>query len=413
MSASRRKRPRPLRGCGTIGEMEPFLLPADLMRRRRGVKWRRHAEEVLPAWVADRDFAVAEPVQRAIARVVDEQDYGYPDRAGADCLEEAFAARMRDRFGWEVSAERVVPVADLVQAVVASILAFSDRGDGVVVQTPIYPPFLGCVDDTGRATVLNPLVDDGARWAVDVDGLRQAGDARTRVLLLCNPHNPSGRVLDRDELLGIGRVAVERDLVIVSDEIHCDLVYPGARHVPVGSLDAEIAARAITLNSATKVFNIAGLRCGVMHFGSDALLDRFRRAIPSRLLGAVSSIGLDATVAAWREAQPWLDAVLVRLLANRDRVAGWAAGSEGVHHHPPQATYLALLDLGRLELPAATPSRFFLDEARVALGPGAGFGLGGGTSVPLNFATSPEVLEAILGRMTAALQDARERSPRA
>ena len=393
--------------------MEPFLLPADLMRRRRGVKWRRHAEEVLPAWVADMDFAVAEPVQRAIARVVDEQDYGYPDRAGADCLDEAFAARMRDRFGWEVSAERVVPVADLVQAVVASILAFSDRGDGVVVQTPIYPPFLGCVDDTGRATVLNPLVDDGARWAVDVDGLRQAGDARTRVLLLCNPHNPSGRVLDRDELLGIGRVAVERDLVIVSDEIHCDLVYPGARHVPVGSLDPEIAARTITLNSATKGFNIAGLRCGVMHFGSDALLDRFRRAIPSRLLGAVSSIGLDATVAAWREAQPWLDAVLVRLLANRDRVAGWAAGSEGVHHHPPEATYLAWLDLGRLELPAATPSRFFLDEARVALGDGADFGLGGGTCVRLNFATSPEILEAILGRMTAALQDARERSPRA
>jgi cystathionine beta-lyase len=384
-----------------MGCVEPFVLGAAAMRRRRGIKWTRYGDDVLPAWVADMDFAVADPVQRAISRLVEQRDYGYPERAGR--LEAAFAGRMRDRFGWEVARERVVPVADLVQATFASIVAFSAPGDGVVVQTPIYPPFLRSIADTGRVPVENRLVDDGTRWTMDLDGLRVAVDERTRLLLLCNPHNPSGRVLDRDELLGIGRLAVERDLVIVSDEIHCDLVYPGRRHLPIASLDPEIAARTVTINSATKGFNIAGLACGAMAFGSDALLERFDRAVPRPLLGIVGAVGIDATVAAWEEGQPWLDAVMARLLANRDRVAGWAEGVGGIQHHPPEATYLAWLDCAGLDLPGDSPQQFFLDHARVALSAGGDFGECGGTCVRLNFATSEETLEEMLGRMSAAL----------
>ena len=374
------------------------------MRRRRGLKWHRFDGDVLPAWIADMDFAVAEPVRTAIARVVEDGDYGYPHRAGDDRLEAAFAHRMRDRFGWDADPDRVVPVADLLQAILAAIVAFTDPGDGVVVQTPIYPPFLNAIARTGRRRVVDALVDDGRRLAQRPGGLDAAVDAGTRLLLLCNPHNPSGRVFERTELEAVGRVAVERDLVVVSDEVHCDLVYPEARHLPLAKLGDEVAARTVTINSATKSFNIPGLRCAVMHFGSDDLLRRFRRAFPDRLLGAVGAVGVDATVAAWREGQPWLDGVMEVLRANRDRVTAWTAAlAPTIRHHPPEATFLAWLDCPGLPVGEGTPQRFFLQRARVALSSGADFGPGGETCVRLNFATSPEILDEMLARMAAAM----------
>jgi cystathionine beta-lyase len=384
--------------------MDPFCLPIEHLRDRRDAKWHWHDGDVLPAWVADMDFTVAPPVHRAIARSVERQDYGYPYRRGDHRLEPAFAARMAERFGWRIEEPRVKPIGDLVQAIVAALTAFSDPGDGVVVQTPIYPPFLRTIADAGRRAVLSPLVDDGSRMVLDMDDLRRVVDERTRLLLLCNPHNPAGRVFEREELEAIGRLAIERDIVIVSDEIHCDLVYPGHRHVPIGSLSEDIGARTLTLNSATKGFNIAGLRCAVMYFGSDALLARFERAIPSRLLGSVSGLGIDATVAAWREGQPWLDQVMRRLEANRDRVTAWVAETApAIRHHRPEATYLAWLDFRDVGLPGPSPQRFFLDGARVALSAGADFGAEGESCVRLNFATSPEILELILERMSGAL----------
>lgn len=398
-------------GWATIAAVDGIDLPIETMRRRRGAKWRAYGEDVLPAWIADMDFDVAEPVQRALVRLVSERDYGYAHREGEERLEVAFAARMRERFGWEVDPDRVVPVADLVQAIVAAVVAFSERGDGVVVQTPIYPPFLGAIADTGRRRVVNALVDDGRRLVLDADGLGRAVDAGTRVLLLCNPHNPSGRVLERGELEAVARVAVERDVVIVADEAHCDLVYPGHRHVPVATLGDEVAARTVTLHTATKSFNIPGLRCGVVHFGSEALLRRFGETFPRRLLGAVGVMGVDATVAAWREGQPWLDAVLGALRSNRDRLAEWVAGvAPAIRHHLPEATFLAWLDCRDLGLPSP-PRQFFLDEARVALHGGADFGPGADAGVRLNFATSPAILDELLGRMTAALERA-SRGPR-
>src|SRR5215813_10162268 len=338
-------------------QMESFALPIEAMRARRGIKWRRYGDEVVPASIADMDFAVAEPVQRAIRSLVDQHDYGYAHREGHDRVESAFADRMRARFGWDASNERTVLISDVLQGIAAAILAFSEPGDGVVVQTPIYPPFLSGIDGTGRRRVLNPLVDSRVRLDVDAEGLRGVVDDRTRILLLCNPHNPSGRALEREEL----------------------------------------ATRTITLNSATKGFNIAGLRCAVMHFGSEELLAGFGKAFPERLLGGVSAIGIDATIAAWREGQPWLDGVMERLLANRDRLAAWVADAmPAVQFYPPEATYLGWLDCSQLALPAASPQEFFLKEAGVALGLGSDFGPGAESCVRLNFATSAPILEEVL-----------------
>ena len=274
-----------------------FALSESELRERRGAKWHKFPDDVLPAWVADMDFAVAEPVQDAIRALVGGGDYGYAIRDDESRIQQAFAERMQTRFGWRLDPECVLPVADLVQAMTACLLAFSEVGEGVVVQTPAYPPFLTTIENVRRRRDPAPLTDGGARFVCDERTLAGCIDQSTRVLMVCNPHNPTGRVLGRAELEAIGRLAVERDLVVVSDEIHCDLVYPGAAHVPMGMLGAEIAARTITLNSATKGFNIAGLRCGVMHFGSEALLERFRARVPERLAAyqaGLAESGLDA-----------------------------------------------------------------------------------------------------------------------
>lgn len=382
--------------------MDDFILSLSQLRARHGKKWQRYGPDVIPAWIADMDFAVAEPVQRAIQRFATEQDYGYLDRTGDASLSSAFAARMRERFGWEIDRERVVTTTELVQSIFAAISVFSEPGDGVVLQLPIYAPFIHAVEETGRRIVANPLLDDGTRFTMDVEGFQQALDPRTKLLIFCNPHNPSGRVFDRDELLALGQAAVERDLVIISDEIHADLIYPGRQHIPLASLNPEIAARTITITSATKGFNIAGLRCAVMHFGSADLESRFFAAIPREVMGRASSIGVDATIAAWRYGQPWLDAVMTQLHHNRDFIAEYLrAELPDVRYYRPEGTYLAWLDCASLGLPTS-PFQFFLEQARVAFSPGGDFGPQGEQCVRLNFATSPDLLREILDRMTAA-----------
>jgi len=381
-------------------------LPLDTLRARPSRKWTLFPPDVLPAWIADMDYAAPEAVQRALTKLVAEQNYGYAWGDSDRALRQSFVDRMQQRYGWAIDPERLQPLADLVQGMNLAVSAFSQPDDGVIVQTPIYPPFLNTIDGAGRRRVYNPLADTGQGFAVDVAGLQRAA-AEARVMLLCNPHNPTGRVLRRAELEAIARVAVEHDLLIVSDEIHADLVYSGHQHVPTASLGREVAARTVTLSSATKSFNIAGLRCGLMYFGSDGLFERFRDAIPRGQLGAVNIAGVEATVAAWRDGDAWLGRVMQLLERNRARVAEWAlAHAPGVKHYSPEGTYLAWLDCAGLNLPVA-PREFFLQHARVGLNPGADFGPDAGQCVRLNFATSADLLEQILQRMSAALKQGR------
>ena len=372
------------------------------LRARRGSKWHRYPPDVLPAWIADMDFPVAPPVQRAIERIAEQGDYAYALREPDETVAAAFKNRMRERFAWEPDPDLVIEVADLIQAVTAGIVAFAAPGEGVVVQTPIYPPFLSAIDEAGRRRVENPLRDDGTRFSLDLESLRAAVDETTRILLVCNPHNPSGRVLTKEELLALGRLAVERDLTVICDEIHADLLFDGARHLPMATLGADLASRTITITSATKGFNVPALRCGVMHFGAQPLLDRFRATLPPKLLGRPSHAGADATVAAWREGQPWLDRVLRVLALNRERLGRWVDGQPGVRWYPPQSTYLAWLDFAELHL-QPSPQEFLLHRAKVGLNPGSDFGAPGTSCARLNFATSPTILEQVLERMSGAL----------
>jgi cystathionine beta-lyase len=382
-------------------------LDRSALQARRNAKWNQYESDVLPAFVAEMDFAVAAPIQAAIARIVRDGDYGYPLRDGKRvdaAVAAAFAGRMKALYDWDVSPDLVVPIADLVQGTFAQILAFSDPGDGVILQTPNYPPFREAITTTERRLISLPMRDDGTRHVFDLGELTPAACKDSRIFVLCNPQNPTGRVFRRDELLAIARFAIEHDLIVVSDEIHADLVYRGHQHIPFASLGAEVAARTVTLNSATKSFNIPGLRCAIVAFGSDELRARFHKRIPSRLLGGCNIIGVDATIAAWTLSQPWLDAVMAHLTNARDMVTQvLRAEVPDVHFHSPEATYLAWLDCSRIRQPGSA-FQFFLDQARIGFSAGETFDPDCAKFVRLNFATSMPILQEILDRFVRAIK---------
>lgn len=384
-----------------------FDLPEAALRALRNSKWSKYEPDVLPAWVAEMDFAVAEPIQQAVRRIVEARDYGYPmrdgEKAGA-AVAVSFAARMKARFGWEVDPALVLPLADLVQGTYAPVLAFSEPGDGVVLQVPNYPPFRDVIQTTGRKLIPLAMRDGGSRHVCDTAELEGVIDGRTRIFVLCNPQNPTGRVFTRAELQAMARFAIDHDMIVISDEIHSDLVYPGHEHIPLASLGPEIAARTVTITSPTKSFNIPGLRCAVLHFGSARLRDRFLARIPARLMGDPNAIGVDATVAAWSAGQPWLDAVTAHLLRARDRLVGrLQAELPEIRCHAPEGTFLAWLDCTKLGL--NTPAfDFFHDKARVAFSAGETFDPACHQFVRFNFATSMPILDKLLDRMVAAVR---------
>ena len=251
-------------------------LTAAEMHRSSRIKWRLFGDEVLPAWVADMDFPVAPPIHRAICDLVGRHDFGYHIVPLSPHLRAALVSRMAERFSWQIDPERIVPLVNLLQGLDLSVLLHSRRGEGVVLQTPLYPPFLAAVKGSGRRVDESTLVRGTHRYQIDFDHLRAALQPDTRLILLCNPHNPTGRAFEREELLALGELALEHDLIVVSDEIHADLTFPERRHVPFATLGPELAERTITLTSATKSFNLAGLPCAFAVCGSDRLQQPFR-----------------------------------------------------------------------------------------------------------------------------------------
>jgi cystathionine beta-lyase len=374
----------------------------DSLRRRRGEKWSTYPPDVLPAWVADMDFPVCEPVRHMLEERVALSDLGYPIDAARRGVAESFAERARRRFDWHVSPQRIEVLSDVVQGLYLGLMALSEPGAGAIVQTPVYPPFLHAVPECGRRLIVNELRPSQGRYAIDFDELRASIDRDTRLLLFCNPQNPTGRAFTRDELETLAEIVLRHDLVVCSDEIHADLAYPGCRHIPFAAISPEIAARTVTLTSATKAFNIAGLRCAVAVFGSDELQARFN-AYPVHSRGGLGSLGLAATALAWSEGQPWLDEVMAYLEGNRAMVRDFVADHlPAVRCASSDATYLAWLDCRALGL-ESDPCSFFLNEGKVALSDGAAFGPGGVGFVRLNFATARPILASVLDRMRTAL----------
>jgi cystathionine beta-lyase len=385
-----------------LADLDPRLLATRLSE-----KWHTYPRHIQPAWVAEMDFPLAEPIRVVLERAVDRYDFGYPIAPNETGLCEAFCARMLRLYGWPAQPERVEILTDVVQGLFLGLLAYSEPGDGAIVQTPIYPPFLQAVRETGRALVehrLAPPREGNPGFALDVERLRALADARTRVVLLCNPHNPTGRVFRRDELVELAELARERDWVVVVDEIHQDLVYPEGRHIPFATLSDDAASRTVTVTSATKAFNIPGLRTAAAHFGSAELQRRFNRAVPRHVRGGIGLPGLYATIAAWRHGDPWLEEVRAQLALNRALVLEVLSKEvPEIACRAPEATYLAWLDCRELGL-SPSPARFFYERAEVALSDGSNFGPGQEGFARLNFATSPTMLGEILEKLVRAVR---------
>lgn len=378
-------------------------LDLDVLRARKSEKWNTYPADVLPAWVAEMDFPLAEPIARVLQQALDRWDVGYPVAPRDTGICESFAGRMSERFDWSIEPRRVEVLSEVVQGLFIGLEAYSAKGEGAIVQTPIYPPFLGAVEQTGRRLVENRLIHGDAGFEIDFDALARSVDGNTRVLMLCNPHNPTGRVYTRAELEALAEIVLANDLVVLTDEIHCDLLYDGRAHIPFATLSPEVAERTVTLNSASKAFNIPGLRCAVAHFGSAELQRRFGACFPRHVRGGIGILGLYATIAAWSESQAWLDEVLTHLQSNRDHLtreigARWPE----IRLSTAEGTYLAWLDCSALEL-ERDPTAHFLRQGRVALSAGRGFGPGWERYTRINFATSREILDEVIARMQRAL----------
>ena len=373
------------------------------LRALEGNKWRRYGDDVLPAWVADMDFLHAEPIRDYVARAAVNGDLGYPFADGPEPLQEVFARRCLERYAWQVDTERVELIIDVVQGLYLAFEMYCKAGEGAVIPTPIYPNFLSAARETGRRAIECPLAVDGRRFVLDLDALEAAVDPGTRMLMVCNPHNPSGRVFDRGELEALAELALRHDLVVIADEIFADMVYEGHEYVPFATLAPEVAARTVTYHSCTKAFNLGGIRVAVAVFGSEPLHARFK-AIAKRTLGGHNCLGIPLSRIAWTQCSDWLAAVVAYLQGNRDFVTDYLARNmPGVGYLPAEATYFAWMNCSELELPGG-PYEYFLEHAKVGLSNGADFGRAGEGCVRLNYATPRALLEQILERLAAALQ---------
>jgi cystathionine beta-lyase len=328
-------------------------------------------------------------------------DFGYAVDLVAPELADAFSGFAARRWGWAVDPDRVVLLRDVMRGIELWIEGFTQPGEGVVVTSPVYYPFLQGVHTAGRELVEVPMVRGTDRWELDLDGLDVAFRTN-KLFLLCNPHNPVGRAYTEPELRALGELIVRHDVRVVSDEIHAPLVYAPARHIPFAVLDPEFATRTLTLHSATKAWSLAGLHAAVAVPGN-AADDTWLRGLSYRHRGAAAILGVDTATAAFNEGEPWLDALLVHLATARDHLAAQLrARLPAIEWFPPEATYLAWLDANPLGL-GPSPSRVFLDRGRVALNDGAAFGRTASGFVRLNFGTSRAIISQIIDRMVAGL----------
>ncbi len=374
-----------------------FSVPVERARRRLGVKWSRYGDDVVPAWVADMDYDPPAAVTEALHGHLNRGDLGYASMS-AD-LPEAYAAFQQRHHGWLPDPSQVRVFTSALHALEAAIWNTTEPGDGVVVLTPVYYPFLDAVRDSGRRLVDAPLDPDG--WRIDPDRLDAAIDPRTRVILFCTPHNPTGRVFEPDEIAAVADVAERHDLLVVTDEIWGELTH-GPRHRPLATCDERFAGRLVTLGSASKSFNLAGLRCAVAVV-DHAPLERALDAMSTHLQGAPSTLGVVGTLAAWTECDDWLAAVRVELTARRDQLARrLAADAPAIGFEPPEATYLGWLDFRATDL-GDDPARALLKRGRVALSQGPKFGTGGTGFARVNFATSAEILDDIVDRVATTV----------
>jgi cysteine-S-conjugate beta-lyase len=359
------------------------------------------SDELIPMWVADMDFAAPVAITRALGERAAHPVYGYT--LYPDSMIDALIAWMKKRHGWEIERDWLIFCPGVVSALHATVLATTQPGERVIVQAPVYAPFYSCVTTTHRSLAHNPLVLENSRYTIDFEHLETLAAQGARLLLLCTPHNPVGRVWSPAELERILDITHRHGLIVLADEIHADLVYPGYRHIPLATLAGNNKA-VITAIAPSKTFNIPGL-------GLSALIvpDQIQRAALQKVyeqlhVQAYNPFSIAAFEAAYREGEPWLESLLVYLQETLSMVRDFVGiHLPGIRLIEPEGTYLLWLDCRELGMSDAELERFFVQKARVGLSPGTLFGMGGSGFMRMNIGTSRSLVRTALEQIRQAL----------
>jgi cystathionine beta-lyase len=391
--------------CNTAVMSDFHLVPIEELRTHKSEKWRAFPGDVLPLPVAEMDFPVAEPIRRALSEMVAKSDLGYLGPIPE--MGEAFAEFAARRFGWTPDATQVRIAADVGVGIVETLRVITQPGDGIMINSPVYPNFWTWANETHLKIVDVPLTRsdeevNGSPWLLDWDGIEKAYKSGIKVHLICNPHNPLGRLYTREELLRLVQLATENGVIVISDEIHSPLTYSEQIFVPFLSLGEQACAVGITVTAASKGWNIAGLKCAIILSQNPAMFERLNAIAPATHYRA-SLLGAFATVAAFKDGEPWLNELMVQLDINRKLVESLVAQHlPQARTHLPHCSYLSWIDFSAYEL-GEDPAGYLVEKARTAFVPGVRFGEKFNQYVRLNFATSPAIIEEAIERVAKSL----------
>lgn len=373
---------------------------ADRLREAGGLKWTSYEDDVLAAWVAEMDFGLAPPIGAALHDAVDRGITGYPYPEAEEAVAEAATSFWADRFDWKVDPSWVFQAPDVIQGITRAIVHLTRPGSPVVLHTPVYFPFFSMVEEAGREIIEAPSERDGSgRYPLDIAAIERGLEQGAGSVVVCNPWNPTGRVLAPSELSEVVSLAAAHDARVIADEIHAPIIYEGLEHTPAATIDDQTV---ITVTAASKAWNLPGLKCAQVVLTNETDRAVWRDFFAPHKVG-VGTFGLIASEAAYSSGREWFEQVLARLASNRDLLTSLIAEHvPEARFSPPEGTYLGWLDMTAYGLDH--PNRFLREEARVALTAGGPFRGDGAQHVRLNFATDPEILTEIVERIGASIR---------
>lgn len=376
------------------------------LRTHRSEKWRAFPADVLPLPVAEMDFPVAEPIRKTLREMIDKSDLGY--LGAIPEMGEAFSSFASRRWGWKADPKQVRIAADVGVGVVEVLRVITQPGDKLLINSPVYPNFWTWITETHLSEVDVPFIHcetevDGSHWILDWAGIEKAYASGIKAHLLCNPHNPLGRMFSREELSRFAELAHKYGVILLSDEIHAPLTYKESNFIPFLTISDHAREVGITITAASKGWNIAGLKCAIIVTENEKLHEKLNAIAPATHYRA-SLLGAFATVTAFEEGEPWLNALMEKMEINRHLVSDLIDQyTPGVGYHIPRCSYLAWLDLSKFNL-SEDPAAQLVEKAKVAFVPGMRFGKQSSQFVRLNFATSPEILEEAFKRLSPVLR---------
>jgi len=370
-------------------------------RNTNSMKWDYCESDVLPMWVADMDFESPREIADAIKERAAHGVFGYTRIS--DSYYEAVTNWMKERHGWEIRRDWIVTTPGVLSALSCAVLAYSQPGDKVIIQSPVYHPFKWIIEHNKRESVENKMKLVNDRYEMDYEQLDRMIDDKTKLLILCSPHNPVGRVWEKAELLKLAEICINHGVLIVADEIHCDIIMKGYKHTPLAPLSEDIANHIITCTAASKTFNLAGLECSNIIISNDELYNRFKSTVGRLHIETPNMFGLIATQAGYTHGKEWLDQLLDYLLGNYDLLVSYL--KDNIPQIKPitlEGTYLLWLDFREFDLPDMKIKDILLKKAGVWIDYGPQFGSGGEGFQRMNIACPREILEEGLSKIKKA-----------